>query len=398
MRKHKPEIAIGLLVAALFVVGLVIIYAIGPRVAQTYNVANGARIGSMYYFQRYATAVVLAIIALIFGYKLPFRWQQRLGRVVILAGISCCVLLSFLGALGSGLVSCSLGACRAFSLGSLSFQPAEILKLGILFYASSLVAQRKKDGMLDGKEFWVPIGSLFGLVAVLVGWWQKDLGTTVVIFTMLLVMLFVAGVRLRQLAYLLAGLALAGGLLIVMEPHRLERLASYSGSGDSYHIENALIGMGTGGLLGVGLGNSIQASGYLPEAISDSIFPIIGEIWGFVGTMGVVLIFVFLLQKMLQVARRTEETSWAYYVMGVFAWILTHAILNIGGMTALIPMKGITLPFLSYGGTSMLFVAFAVGGVLQISGWTRREDIEDENIGGRRGQRWARDAGRRGRA
>lgn len=398
MRRHKPEIAIGLLVLALFVMGLVIIYAIGPRVAQTYNGANGTNMDSMYYFRRYATAVGLAIVALVLGYKLPFHLQQGLAKGIIVTGIVLCVLLSALAAMNSGVASCSLGACRAFKLGSVSFQPAEILKIGILFYASWLIADRNKAGKMDEKELWVPVGALFVASAILVGWWQKDLGTTAVIFSMLLAMLLVAGVRLRYFVYLLLGMVLLAGALIVIEPHRLERLASYSGDGDSYHIENALIGMGTGGALGVGLGNSIQASGYLPEAISDSIFPIIGEIWGFVGTMGVVLIFTVLLIKMLQVARRTENDSWALYTVGVFAWIFAHAILNIGGMTAIIPMKGITLPFLSYGGTSMLFVAFATGGVLQISGWARREEVEDESISSGRGQRRARNASYRGSA
>jgi cell division protein FtsW len=147
-------------------------------------------------------------------------------------------------------------------------------------------------------------------------------------------------------------------------------------------------------VFGVGLGNSIQSTGYLPEALSDSIFAIIGEVLGFIGAFGVVLIFAFIIWRMISISRRTDDEEESLYTVGVAAWIFAHAIINIGGMTGLIPVKGITLPFLSYGGTSMLFVAFALGVVLQISGWTKREVI-DENISSRRRERGSRHAGYR---
>jgi cell division protein FtsW len=176
----------------------------------------------------------------------------------------------------------------------------------------------------------------------------------------------------------------------VFSPHRVARLASF---GDSYHVENSLISLGTGGFLGVGMGNSIQSTGYLPEALSDSIFSIIGEVMGFVGTIGVLLLFLGMLIKMVSVSRHTEQAERALFVIGVIAWIFAHVIINVGGMIGIIPVKGITLPFLSYGGTSMLFVAFVLGIVLQISSWTKRE-IVDENSSSRRGQWRPRNASR----
>jgi cell division protein FtsW len=149
--------------------------------------------------------------------------------------------------------------------------------------------------------------------------------------------------------------------------------------------------MGTGGFLGVGLGNSIQATGYLPEAISDSIFSIICETWGYLGAVLVLFAFFAISMRMIGISQRTKDLDKSLFTVGVFAWVICHVIINIGGMTGLLPMKGITLPFVSQGGTSMMFVAFAVGIVLQISGWTTRETAkEDEDTSSRRGQRRAR--------
>jgi cell division protein FtsW len=182
-------------------------------------------------------------------------------------------------------------------------------------------------------------------------------------------------------------------VLIAVAPHRIARISGWEGDGDSYHLESSIITFGTGGLTGLGLGNSIQASGYLPESLTDSIFSIVGETWGFIGASLVVIIFALLLSRILRVSQQTEDGEQSLFAVSVFAWIVSHVIINIGGMLGIIPMKGITLPFLSYGGTSMLFVAFAVGMVIQISGWTKRKENINEDSSSRWGQRRTRHAG-----
>ena len=171
----------------------------------------------------------------------------------------------------------------------------------------------------------------------------------------------------------------------------MERLQSFSGEGgNTYHIDNALLAIGKGGLLGVGIGNSVQVTGYLPEAMNDSVFAVLGETFGFVGLMLVLGCFTVLLMRLLRTAERSDEAgAGRLVVVGVFAWVAGHVMINIMGMTGIIPMKGITLPFLSSGGTSMLFVAFVMGMALQLTGWTKRE-VENENISGRRRERGAR--------
>ncbi len=144
-------------------------------------------------------------------------------------------------------------------------------------------------------------------------------------------------------------------------------------SSDSYHIENAMIAIGTGGLFGVGIGNSVQAMGYLPESINDSVFAVMGETFGFVGLVLVVTCFAVLLMRLLKVANYLEDMEESLIVIGVFAWATAHVVVNIAAMTGIMPLTGITLPLLSYGGTSMLFTATALGIALQLSCYTSRE-------------------------
>lgn len=149
-------------------------------------------------------------------------------------------------------------------------------------------------------------------------------------------------------------------------------------SSDAYHIENAMIAIGTGGLTGVGIGNSVQATGYLPESINDSVFAIMGETFGFVGLVVVIGCFTVLLMRLLRTANYLEDTEESLVVVGVFAWATAHVVINIASMTGLLPLTGITLPLLSYGGTSMLFTAAALGVALQLSCYTSREPRKEK--------------------
>jgi cell division protein FtsW len=144
-----------------------------------------------------------------------------------------------------------------------------------------------------------------------------------------------------------------------------------------------MLAIGTGGLAGVGIGNSVQATGYLPESINDSVFAIMGETFGFLGLFLILVVFATMLTRMLKVAEGTSDNENRLIVVGVFAWTLAQVVVNIMAMTSLIPVTGITLPLLSYGGTSMVFLAYAIGLVLQISCYTSREATHNEDISSR---------------
>tara|TARA_B100001123_G_C15260773_1_gene1006488 strand:- start:1294 stop:1851 length:558 start_codon:yes stop_codon:yes gene_type:complete len=169
---------------------------------------------------------------------------------------------------------------------------------------------------------------------------------------------------------------------------------------ESYHIQQAKIALGSGGAFGVGIGSSVQASGYLPESMNDSIFAIIGETFGFIGTVSLIAVFVALLMRLLRVMDFLVDLRLKLLVAGVFGWLAAHVILNIAAMIGIFPLTGITLPLLSYGGTSMLFMTAALGLVYQLSRYTVhpsriKEVSSHENSRSRRGVGRTRYAGRR---
>ena len=241
-------------------------------------------------------------------------------------------------------------------------------------------------------HFWLPFGGMCGAALFLVVIVQKDLGTGASMMAIILAMLFMSGIKMRYFIIVLVTILAVGVLSIVTSPHRMERILTFSSedSSDAYHIENAMIAIGAGGLWGVGPGNSVQATGYLPESINDSVFAVIGETFGFVGLVALVMCFAVLLMKLLKVANFLQDTEQSLIVIGVFAWATAHVVINIAAMTALMPLTGITLPFLSYGGTSMLFMSAAFGLVLQLSCYTSREprkEILPDRLVERRGRR-----------
>jgi len=222
--------------------------------------------------------------------------------------------------------------------------------------------------------------SLFFVVIV-----QKDLGSGLPILAIALAVLFSAGVSKKIMVFVLVAVLVLGVGAILTSEHRRERVATFFGAessemaedADSYHIDNALIAIGTGGMFGVGVGNSVQATGYLPESINDSVFAIIGETFGFIGVLLVLTIFMVLLLRILKVADCSVDREKSLAAVGVFAWIATQTVVNVAAMTGLIPLTGITLPLLSYGGTSMLTLAAGLGLVMQISMYTSRTEILD---------------------
>lgn len=383
MRRHRSDRLIGVLTVFLMGLGLIVIYAIGPMRVNVLNSAYGANYSEQYFFVHQAISVGLALAAFIFAFKFPYEKIRKFAKWLVLIGLGLCAVMWILSWVHVGIVNCQLGACRWFSFGSLSVQPAEVLKLGLVLYLAQLVATRKQEGKLDtwNTDFWLPFSVICGLSLFFVVIAQKDLGTGVSMLAIILAILFMGGIPMKKFLIVLGIVGVAGILAIVSSPHRLERLMTYGGDSDSdssYHIENAMIAIGTGGMFGVGIGNSVQATGYLPESINDSVFAVMGETFGFIGLMIIVLCFMFLLLRLLKTASGlpTEESL---VVIGVFAWVMAHMVVNIMAMTGLIPLTGITLPLLSYGGTSLVIMVAALGLCLQLSCYTGRE-VRNENI------------------
>lgn len=393
MRKHKSDLGILFATLALMALGLVVIYAIGPMRANVLNSTYGTSYDPNYFFIGQLRSVLLSLVAFFVAFKvILYKYIQKFAKPTIIVAIGLSILLWILAKSGSSLAKCELGECRWFNLGAVSFQPAEFLKLALVIYLADFFARKREANEIGKiKEFWLPLGLISILSLGLVVIAQGDLGTGVALISIILGTLLVSGVSTKQYLITLAVLLVGSVLAIATSAHRMERINAWIDTiqgaevtDSTYHIENAMLAIGTGGFAGVGIGNSVQATGYLPESINDSVFAIMGETFGFVGLFLVVMIFGTLLIRMLKVASHTAPPDQRFIVVGVFSWTLAQFAVNIMAMTGLIPVTGITLPLLSYGGTSMIFLAYALGLVLQISCYTSREEITDENISSRR--------------
>ena len=230
-------------------------------------------------------------------------------------------------------------------------------------------------------QFYAKFFGILGVSLFLIVVSQKDLGSAVPLGVIALMILFVAGIKIWKIMIMFAVILALGVGMILSSPHRRERLFTFTGKGDAttdYHIENALITVGSGGLLGVGIGNNVQTAGYLPESITDSMFAVVSEMWGFVGAVAVIGLYVHLFMEILKVANTSENLYFRLVTMGVFAWLFSQVAVNISAMIALIPLTGITLPLLSKGGTSLLITCFGLGLVINISRFTARTEISDD--------------------
>lgn len=253
--------------------------------------------------------------------------------------------------------------------------------------AAKILARGKASGwasaeiLREGYKFYAKFFGVLGVSLFLIVVSQKDLGSAVPLGVIALTILFVAGIKIWKIMIMFAVILALGVGMILSSPHRRERLFTFTGKGDAttdYHIENALITVGSGGLLGVGIGNNVQTAGYLPESITDSMFAVVSEMWGFVGAVAVIGLYVHLFMEILKVANTSENLYFRLVTMGVFAWLFSQVAVNISAMIALIPLTGITLPLLSKGGTSLLITCFGLGLVINISRFTARTEISDD--------------------
>ena len=252
---------------------------------------------------------------------------------------------------------------------------------------TKILARGKASGwasaeiLREGYQFYAKFFGVLGVSLFLIVVSQKDLGSAVPLGVIALTILFVAGIKIWKIMILFAVILALGVGMILSSPHRRERLFTFTGKGDAttdYHIENALITVGSGGFLGVGIGNNVQTAGYLPESITDSMFAVVSEMWGFVGAVAVIGLYVHLFMEILKVANTSENLYFRLVTMGVFAWLFSQVAVNISAMIALIPLTGITLPLLSKGGTSLLITCFGLGLVINISRFTARTEISDD--------------------
>lgn len=363
-RRHKPDYVLLILCASLLSIGLIVVYAIGPAL----SIAN--RVSSSYYVTKQLIAIALSLVVLIATFKIPLAWWQKTYKPLLMIAAGATLLALLMP------VNPNYPAHRWVRLGSFSFQSVELVKFAVMVWLAGFLAERLGKGqMSDSKQALQPILLALGVVGFFVAGVQSDLGSTGVMVAMMGSMAFVAGLPLKRVV-LIGGVILLGVAgAIAISPYRQERLQTYlhpeaNCQSSGYQACQALIAVGSGGVIGLGLGSSVQAYGYLPEAANDSIFAIYAEKFGFIGCMVLLGLFLAFFGRLKSIAERVPDDFSRMIVVGVLTWLSVQTLINVGAMIGLLPLKGITLPFISYGGTSVVFVAAAVGLVLQISQYT----------------------------
>ncbi len=255
------------------------------------------------------------------------------------------------------------GAHRWLRIGFITIQPAEIIKLtGVIYLAT----------VFEKKSQFLPFVLLTTLVTVITAVFQRDLGTTIVYVAISAIVYFIAGAPLKYFA-LMIPVAAAGFLtLVITSSYRVKRVLAFldpfsDNQGFTYHISQVLIALGSGGFFGLGLSNSRQKFEYIPEVSTDSIFAIVGEELGFLGAIFLIMLFVMLIFKGLKIAERSNDNFGRILAVGLVSWIGIQVIINLSSMVALMPLTGVPLPFISYGGSALVANLTAVGILLNIS-------------------------------
>lgn len=388
-RRHKPDYALVVISVILLVFGLVVLYSISPGLSVQKNVAEN------YYVNKQLIAIFLGVIAFLVVSNLPLRVWRRLEMPMLIAAGMAAVAVRLFGERVNG-------AYRWFQLGGMSFQAAELIKFALLIWLAGFLTDRIRTQTLsDSKKTIRPLLIALAIIGGVVAVLQSDLGSTAVMVAMMAAMVFIAGLPLKRVV-IIGGVVLIGVVMAIStSSYRRQRLATFleptrDCQSTGYQACQALIAVGSGGVFGLGLARSVQAYGYLPEAANDSIFAIFAEKFGIIGTTILLAMFVALFSRMVRIMERAPDTYTKLLVAGVLAWFSTQAFINIGAMVGLLPLKGITLPFISYGGTSLIFVTAAIGLVFNISRYTTygapdatntNQQTRNDNSAGRRRQR-----------
>lgn len=341
-----------------------------------------------YYVNRHALAMALALSAAVLAFAVPLDWWERTGVWLFLFGLVMLVLV-----LVPGLGREVNGATRWIPLGPLNLQPSELVKLFAIIYIAGYLVRHADDVVNRISGFIRPM-ILIGIAGALI-LQQPDFGTTAVMLATVMGMLFLGGVSLMP--FIVLFVAVAAGLLVLVltSPYRLQRVTSFLDPfqdpfNTGYQLSQALIAFGRGEWLGVGLGNGIQKQFFLPEAHTDFLASVVGEELGLVGMLVLIGAFAFLTWRAFAIGVRAEAAGKrfaAYAAQGIGLGLGLQAFVNIGVNVGMLPTKGLTLPFLSYGSNSLIAACMGVAILLRIDATVRQLEAEP---GPRRGQPWVR--------
>lgn len=352
-----PDGVLMLLTLAVLVFGWVVLYSTSAVLAE-------AKFGDQYFFvKRQVLWSVIGLAGLLAASRVDLAWVQRLARPGYVVAVALLVLVLLAGRE-------VLGAKRWLRLGPVGLQPSELAKLAVVLFLADWL-DRKKSRLTDFRRGFLPVLGLTGLVLGLIVL-ERDLGTPFLIACVAGGMIYLAGARHRHLAA--AALAALPVLYVAVfhVAYRRQRFLAFldpwaQAQGAGYQLVQSLMALGSGGFWGRGSGESTIKLLYLPEAQTDFIFPILGEEFGFVGTTALVALFFFMVRRCLLAARGASHWFHALLAAGVGLWLGGQVLINVAVVTGLLPTKGIPLPLVSFGGSSLVVLLTALGLVLNVT-------------------------------
>lgn len=361
--RTAPDFWLVASILGLLAIGIVMVYSAGSVLAfHDYG-------DSFYFVKRQLLFAVLGLIAMFFMMNFDYRLLRKYAKIVL---VLCFALLVIVLIPGIGVVR---GGARSWlGISSFGIQPSEFMKLGMILFLSYWLSKEDYKITHFTRGLLPPLGVIglaFGLIML-----QPDLGTGTVMLGASLLIVFTAGARIRHLA----GLAAVGALgfvgLILAAPYRLQRITAFLDPwsdplGAGYQIIQSLYAIGPGGLAGLGLGMSRQKYSYVPEPQTDFIFSILAEELGFIGGLLVLLLFLILVWRGMRVAMMIDDTFGSLLAVGIVGMVGVQVVINIGVVIGLMPVTGITLPLISYGGSSLTLMLTALGILLNLSRYAR---------------------------
>lgn len=349
----RIDVFLLLLVAFLTLFGLLMIYNVSSYVAFR-------DFGDKYYYLKEQSLwIVLGFLGLLFFSFFNYRKFYNLALPLLIVAIILLILV-FIPGVGISV----MGARRWIDAGAFVLQPAEFVKLSLAIYLAAWFSKKEKGRFL---AFLLLLGVVVFLVML-----QPDMGTAVIILSLALIVYFLEGANILHLLLLMPVVSLLSFLFIKLESYRAARLSAFLNPSQfletsSYHTRQILIALGMGGLTGVGLGNSLQKYAYLPEVTTDSIFAIIAEEIGFIGALVLIFLFILLIWRGFFIAIKAQDKFGKLLAGGIISFLAVQMFINLAAQTALIPLTGVPLPFISYGGSSLIVDLCAIGILLNIS-------------------------------
>ncbi len=356
-------------VVLLLSLGLVMVYSSSIAMSEAEKM-TGYRMH--YFLMRHAIYLLVGVVAAFVAFQMPIALWQRLALPLFIVGGLMLVLV-----LIPGVGREVNGSRRWISLGFMTMQPSELMKFFVVLYAADYTV-RKAAFMHDFKKGFLPMLAVMVFTGAML-LRQPDFGALVVITAIAMAVLFLGGLNWRVFAGLIVLLAVAFVVLIISSPYRLQRIVGFmdpwaDAFGKGYQLSHSLIAFGRGEWLGVGLGGSVEKLFYLPEAHTDFLLAVIAEELGFVGVAVVLALFVLLIYRAFAVGREAmmrEKYFPALVAQGIGVWLSAQAFINMGVNMGVLPTKGLTLPFLSYGGTGIVVNCIAVAVLLRIDAENR---------------------------